>query len=208
MTTARVPKLPLDEAKAAADEAAVPNYMAELSIFQVLLNHPQLARALNDLLATMLWHGALDSRLRELVIMRIGWLTACDYEWTQHWRVASGLGVTRRRSARRARLAVDTTDSGPPSGRCWRPPTTWCATARSALRAGRPANANCRATKRFSSNSSPPSARGEWSHRFCTASRSRWKRACPAGRRTASRLDLRRSGRSARRGRRRCRRHR
>lgn len=93
MTTARVPKLPLDEARAAADEAAVPNYMAELSIFQVLLNHPTLARAINDLLATMLWHGALDSRLRELVIMRIGWLTACDYEWTQHWRVACRLGV-------------------------------------------------------------------------------------------------------------------
>jgi alkylhydroperoxidase family enzyme len=93
MTTSRVPRLPPGEAKAAADEAGVPDYMAELSIFQVLLNHPQLARALNDLLATMLWHGALDSRLRELVIMRIGWLTACDYEWTQHWRVASGLGV-------------------------------------------------------------------------------------------------------------------
>jgi alkylhydroperoxidase family enzyme len=94
MTTARVPGLPLGEAKAAADEAAVPDYMAELSIFQVLLNHPQLARAVNDLLATMLWHGALDARLRELVIMRIGWLTACEYEWTQHWRVASRLGVT------------------------------------------------------------------------------------------------------------------
>src|ERR1700761_102798 len=93
MTTSRIPRLPLGEAKAAADEAAVPNYMAELSIFQVLLNHPQLARALNDLLATSLWHGALASRLRELVIMRIGWLTACDYEWTQHWRVASRLGV-------------------------------------------------------------------------------------------------------------------
>src|ERR1700722_18539144 len=92
MTTSRVPRLPLDEAKAAADEAAVPDYMAELSIFQVLLNHPQLARAINDLLATMLWHGELDSRLRELVIMRIGWLTGCDYEWTQHWRVASRLG--------------------------------------------------------------------------------------------------------------------
>jgi alkylhydroperoxidase family enzyme len=94
MTTARVPGLPPGEAKAAADEAAVPNYMAELSIFQVLLNHPQLARGINDLLATMLWHGALNQRLRELVIMRIGWLTACDYEWTQHWRVASRLGVT------------------------------------------------------------------------------------------------------------------
>lgn len=93
MTTSRVPGLPLGEAKAAADQAAVPDYMAELSIFQVLLNHPQLARSVNDLLATMLWHGALDARLRELVIMRIGWLTACDYEWTQHWRVASRLGV-------------------------------------------------------------------------------------------------------------------
>jgi alkylhydroperoxidase family enzyme len=93
MTTSRIPRLPLDEAKAAADEAGVPDYMAELSIFQVLLHHPVLARTLNDLLASMLWHGALDSRLRELVIMRIGWLTACDYEWTQHWRVASGLGV-------------------------------------------------------------------------------------------------------------------
>ena len=94
MTTSRISRLPLDEAKAAADEASVPDYMAELSIFQVLLNHPQLARALNDLLATMLWHGVLDSRLRELVIMRIGWLTACDYEWTRHWCIASGLGVS------------------------------------------------------------------------------------------------------------------
>jgi alkylhydroperoxidase family enzyme len=58
------------------------------------LNHPSLARALNDLLATMLWHGTLNSRLRELVIMRIGWLTGSDYEWTQHWRVAQGLGVS------------------------------------------------------------------------------------------------------------------
>ena len=83
----------MNEAKAAADEAGVPDYMAELSIFEILLHHPTLARAINDLLATMLWHGRLAPRLRELVIMRIGWLTACDYEWTQHWRVALGLGV-------------------------------------------------------------------------------------------------------------------
>jgi alkylhydroperoxidase family enzyme len=91
---ARVPRLPLDEAKAAADEAGVPDYMAELAIFQVLLNHPKLACGLNDLLARMLWQGKLNSRLRELAIMRIGWLTACEYEWAQHWRVAQGLGVS------------------------------------------------------------------------------------------------------------------
>jgi alkylhydroperoxidase family enzyme len=94
VTDPRVPLLQVGEAKAAADEAGVPNYMAELAIFQVLLNHPTLARALNDLLATMLWHGKLDTRLRELAIMRIGWLSASDYEWTQHWRVALGLGVS------------------------------------------------------------------------------------------------------------------
>jgi alkylhydroperoxidase family enzyme len=94
MIPPRVPLLPIDEAKAAADEAGVPDYMAELAIFQVLLSHPGLARALNDLLATMLWHGKLDARLRELAIMRIGWLSASDYEWTQHWRVAQGLGVS------------------------------------------------------------------------------------------------------------------
>jgi alkylhydroperoxidase family enzyme len=94
VTNPRVPLLPVDEAKAAADEAGVPNYMAELAIFQVLLNHPTLARVFNDLLALMLWHGKLDKRLRELAIMRIGWLTASDYEWTQHWRVAQGLGVS------------------------------------------------------------------------------------------------------------------
>jgi alkylhydroperoxidase family enzyme len=94
MPESRVPRLPVDEAKAAADEAGVPDYMAELAIFQVLLNHPKLACGLNDLLAIMLWRGMLDSRLRELVIMRIGWLTASDYEWTQHWRVAQGLGVS------------------------------------------------------------------------------------------------------------------
>ena len=93
VTGSRVPRLPLDVARAAADEAGVPDYMAELNIFQVLLSHPKLARVVNDLLAMMLWHGVLDPRLRELAIMRIGWLTASDYEWTQHWRVACGLGV-------------------------------------------------------------------------------------------------------------------
>ena len=67
--------------------------MADLSVFQVLLRHPSLARALNDLLTALLWRGRLDARLRELVIMRIGWVTGSLYEWTQHWRVATGLGV-------------------------------------------------------------------------------------------------------------------
>ena len=37
----------------------------------------------------LLEKNQLDARLRELVIMRIGWVTGSAYEWTQHWRVAT-----------------------------------------------------------------------------------------------------------------------
>jgi alkylhydroperoxidase family enzyme len=94
VTEARVPRLPVEVARAAAAAVGVPEYMADLSIFQVLLRHPSLAKRFSDLLGTMLFRGKLDARLRELAIMRIGWLTSSDYEWAQHWRVALGLGIS------------------------------------------------------------------------------------------------------------------
>jgi alkylhydroperoxidase family enzyme len=89
----RVPRLTREAARETALAAGVPDYMADLTVFQVLLRRPGLAKAVNDLLAALLWNAGLDARLRELVIMRIGWVTASTYEWTQHWRVATGLGV-------------------------------------------------------------------------------------------------------------------
>jgi alkylhydroperoxidase family enzyme len=85
--------LPPDAAKLAAAEVGIPEVMADLSVFQILLANPPVAAALNGLLSTLLWNGALDARLRELIIMRIGWATGSVYEWTQHWRVATQLGV-------------------------------------------------------------------------------------------------------------------
>jgi alkylhydroperoxidase family enzyme len=84
----RIPLLPLDEAKAAATGAGVSELAAELSVFRVWLHHPKLARWLSDMLMGLLWDGRLDARLRELIIMRLGWATRSDYEWTQHWRIA------------------------------------------------------------------------------------------------------------------------
>lgn len=52
MIEPRLPRLPVDKAKVTAHQAGVPDHVAELAIFQVLLNHPSLARALNDLLKT------------------------------------------------------------------------------------------------------------------------------------------------------------
>jgi alkylhydroperoxidase family enzyme len=82
-----------EEAKAAAVVAGIPEVVADLNVFRIWLRHPKLARWMNDILMGLLWEGRLEPRLRELVIMRLGWATGSDYEWTQHWRIATGLGL-------------------------------------------------------------------------------------------------------------------
>lgn len=89
----RIPLLSPAGARAAAADAGVPDALAELNIFRVLLHHPPLARRLSDSLLGLLIEGRLDARLRELVIMRLGWATGSDYEWTQHWRIALDTGI-------------------------------------------------------------------------------------------------------------------
>ena len=89
----RIPMLDVDEARARALDAGVPEGMADLNVFRILLHDPPTAAALNGLLHRLLWKGSLDQRLRELVILRIGWVSGAVYEWTQHWHVAVALGI-------------------------------------------------------------------------------------------------------------------
>ncbi|MBI2169671.1 MAG: carboxymuconolactone decarboxylase family protein [Actinobacteria bacterium] len=49
--------------------------------------------AFNDLLGLLLFRNTLPHRLRELVIMRIGWVTGSEYEWGQHWRIGQTFEV-------------------------------------------------------------------------------------------------------------------
>ncbi len=93
-TESRLPRLSLEAARAAAEQVGLQEQMADLNIFRVLLHQPKLAKAISDVLLTLLFRGKLDARLRELVIMRIGWATGSVYEWTQHWRIATQLGVS------------------------------------------------------------------------------------------------------------------
>ena len=65
--------------------------IAKLNIFRTLLHRPKTAKAISDLLFSLLFDAELDHRSRELLIMRIGWTTGCDYEWTQHWTVAKDI---------------------------------------------------------------------------------------------------------------------
>ena len=88
MNECRVELLKVEASKAAGQEVGVNEAFAELNVFRLLLRRPLTAKAIADLLTSLLFHGKLDDRLRELVIMRIGWATGSNYEWTQHWRVA------------------------------------------------------------------------------------------------------------------------
>ena len=88
MPSCRVDLLPLEESKKAAESVEMITSFSELNIFRALLHRPKTAKALSDLLVSLLFAGELDNRLRELLIMRIGWVTGSDYEWTQHWAIA------------------------------------------------------------------------------------------------------------------------
>jgi alkylhydroperoxidase family enzyme len=87
---------PLDPetAKTAAERAGVPVLFADLNVFRVLLRHERVAKAVSDLLLALLVQPSLDARLRELVIMRLGWSTGSVYEWTQHWPIALRSSLT------------------------------------------------------------------------------------------------------------------
>lgn len=83
----RIEMLSPEDARKAAELAGVPARLADLCVFRVLLHRPAIAKAVSDLLLAN-FGSQLDPRLRELVIMRLGWATDSVYEWTQHWPIA------------------------------------------------------------------------------------------------------------------------
>jgi alkylhydroperoxidase family enzyme len=90
----RLPMLAVEASREEARKAGVAELMAPLSVFRTLLQHPELTSAVSGLLTMLLRDGVLEPRLRELLIMRIGWVTGSVYEWTQHWAVARAIGMS------------------------------------------------------------------------------------------------------------------
>jgi alkylhydroperoxidase family enzyme len=81
----RLAPLSMDEVVRIASEASIPAELTDRNLFRILLHSPRVAKAIQELLYAQLFGAALNGRLRELIIMRLGWATACDYEWAQHW---------------------------------------------------------------------------------------------------------------------------
>jgi AhpD family alkylhydroperoxidase len=70
------------------DAIPMPNVLA------TLMHHPALAGPFLAYNQVLLQTPALDHRQRELLILRVAWRTRARYEWAQHVRLATGLGIT------------------------------------------------------------------------------------------------------------------
>jgi alkylhydroperoxidase family enzyme len=91
----RVPMLSKEDALARGREQGIDDYIAQMNMFRVLLNFPELAGELNKTIMTLVKSDQLLShRLRELIIMRVSWLAGSEYEWWQHWQASLWLGLT------------------------------------------------------------------------------------------------------------------
>ncbi|TMK67245.1 MAG: carboxymuconolactone decarboxylase family protein [Actinobacteria bacterium] len=64
------------------------------NVLGTMMNHPRLLAHWLAFNGKLLRDPAIDARLRELMILRVGWRTRANYEWLQHVRIARGLGIT------------------------------------------------------------------------------------------------------------------
>ena len=90
---ARVPMVSLERAREIGEAMGLPARRTQSEAFRTVANNPGVARVAFSQLLQLLENNRFDTRLRELMIMRIGWVTGSAYEWTQHWRVATTAGI-------------------------------------------------------------------------------------------------------------------
>ncbi|MEV0685369.1 carboxymuconolactone decarboxylase family protein [Nocardia sp. NPDC050378] len=74
--------------------SGAPDAPAMPGILGILAHHTALASAWLAYNGLLLERPTVDPCDRELVILRVAWRSGSDYEWAQHVRIATGLGVT------------------------------------------------------------------------------------------------------------------
>jgi 4-carboxymuconolactone decarboxylase len=89
---------PLSPATATAEQKkfldAQPAGLSRLNVVRTFVVNPQMAEAWGPFGFYVLRTSTLPPRDREILILRIGWLNQSQYEFTQHVRVAKGVGMS------------------------------------------------------------------------------------------------------------------
>ena len=70
------------------------------NVFRTLARHPKLLKRWMVFANHILFKSSLSDRARELLILRVAWLSKCEYEWGQHARIARDCGLSDDEIAR------------------------------------------------------------------------------------------------------------
>lgn len=62
--------------------------------FTTIVHNPPLAATFFAFNRMLLREGSLPARYREIVVLRVAWRTGSNYEWAQHVRLATRIGMT------------------------------------------------------------------------------------------------------------------
>jgi alkylhydroperoxidase family enzyme len=73
------------------------------NLYMTLIRHPKVFHRVEAFGGTLLFRGLLSPRHREILILRTAHNTGSDYEWGQHVRVGSAVGLGPEQIARCAR---------------------------------------------------------------------------------------------------------
>jgi len=91
--TERVNLVPAEQMPPLIEAAGLPPAAATRTVYRVLAHNPTVLNVVSAQIQTLIRKNSLPHRLRELIIMRIGWVTGSVYEWTSHWRICMELGI-------------------------------------------------------------------------------------------------------------------
>lgn len=87
---ARVPDMTVETLKEADRDLLKRN----IALHRALTNSPNAARAFSGLGQFIRFTSVLDTRLREMAILQVGWLARSAYEWSHHVKIGMDFGVT------------------------------------------------------------------------------------------------------------------
>jgi alkylhydroperoxidase family enzyme len=88
-------RIPYPDLSAAPEDVrALAASLPPLNIFRMLPHAPTFVRGFGQLGTAILSQAALDARLRELIILRVGRCSPAPYEWQQHVPIGRACGVS------------------------------------------------------------------------------------------------------------------
>ena len=89
-----LPLLPIDESARLGEILGIDRPLATSHVFRGLLHNLTAADGFYAVVDALMFRNKVAARMRELIILRIGWLTSSEYVFCNHVRISRELGIS------------------------------------------------------------------------------------------------------------------